>query len=133
MRKILNALKRPLIALKRQRKRGEHMPDNLQGILQSIKNILGIANDESNSALEWMLKDTIQAVLDYCRIPRLPVQLEGFVKSLVIREFKFENGGNVDSIKRGDTTVSYGGTIGIENFTSKDKSRLNAYRRFVMR
>jgi hypothetical protein len=109
------------------------MPDNFQELLASIKKLAEINNEDSDPVLEWMLKDTIQAILDYCRISKLPKQLEGFVKSLVMRQFNFENGDNINSIKRGDTTVSYGCTIGIEDFTDKDKRRLNAYRRFVMR
>jgi len=109
------------------------MPDNFQDILKSVKRLLGITGRASDPMLAWMLKDIIQAVLDYCRVRRLPPQLETFVVGLAKRQFDFDNGGNVDSIKRGDTTVSYGGAFGVEDFTTKDKRRLNAYRRFVMR
>jgi len=107
--------------------------EEIQDLLDKAKKILGIENGENDFVLEWMLRDAIQAILDYCRIRRLPKQLEDLAVGIMVRQFNFENGGNISSIKRGDTTLSYGGTIGIEDFTDKDKRRLNAYRRFVMR
>jgi len=109
------------------------MPSDFADLLANFKKILGIDGDDNDFMLGWILRDSIQAVLDYCRIKRLPQTLYDFVLGIATRQFNFDNGGAVASIKRGDTTVSYGGTIGIEDFTSKDQRRLNAYRRFVMR
>lgn len=105
----------------------------MDDMLIKIRLLLGITNTDNDLILEWMLKDAIQAVLDYCHLKSLPKELETFVIGLVIRYFNAQNDGSIASIKRGDTTISYTDPITISDFTNKDKTRLNAYRRFIMR
>lgn len=100
-------------------------------LLDSIKEILGL--DDASPMLEWILKDAIQAVLDYCHLSVLPEALKTFVVLLVVRKFNAENSGNIASIKRGDTSISYNEPLSTSEFTPLEISRLNAYRRFIMR
>lgn len=102
-------------------------------MLQDIKILIDIEDSRSDAILNIMIKDAIQVILNYCHIKNLPPALEHAAREIVINQFKVDNDGNVASIKRGDTQITYSGSISTEILTEKQKSSLNAYRKWRMR
>lgn len=102
-------------------------------MLEDIKLVLGIEHDKSDAVLRLMIEDATQAALDYCHIKTLPPALESLVRGLVVQQFNIQNDGNIASVKRGDTQTTYRDPIGAEAFTDRQKSRLNAYRKWKAR
>lgn len=102
-------------------------------MLEDVKTLLEIKDNASDAVLKLMLRDAASAVLNYCNIKKLPPALEPVVRQIVIEVFKNENGDNAASIKRGDTQITYNGFIGLESFTEKQKSSMNAFRRLKVR
>ena len=104
-------------------------------LLEKVKLMLGIkANDTScDDVLSLMLEDATTSVLNYCRLKKLPKELEVVVREIVINKYKNIEMDNVESVKRGDTEVTYSEAIGIKDFTDVQKASLNRFRRFIMR
>lgn len=102
-------------------------------MLDDVKLMLGIEDDKSDTVLNLMLRDAVRSVLDYCHIKILPPGLEPTVRSLVAQQFNIQNEGNISSVKRGDTQISYNEPIGIDSFSDRQKNVLNAYRKWKAR
>lgn len=104
-------------------------------MLEKVKLMLGIkSNDTSyDDILNLMIEDTTTAVLNYCRIRKLPKELESTVREIVVNKYKSIEIDNVESVKRGDTEVTYSEAIGVKDFTDIQKASLNRFRRFIMR
>lgn len=104
-------------------------------MLETIKLILGIAeNDISlDNILNLMIEDTTTAVLNYCNINKLPEQLKYIIREIVINKFKEGQENNIQSIKRGDTQITYTSPIDINCFTDKQRYALNRFRKITIR
>ncbi|MCL2463260.1 MAG: phage head-tail connector protein [Defluviitaleaceae bacterium] len=106
---------------------------NVETLLRDIKVQLGITGAEADDVLTLMIRDAIRAALDYCHVKRLPAEAGYIIREMVIGRFRADNGENIDSVRRGDTQVTYHSTIDVNAFSERQRSGLNAYRRIVMR
>ncbi len=94
---------------------------------------LGFLQDEGDTSqdavLQLILDDAKEAVRAYCHRNDIPKGLEHVVRGLVVRAVQADNADNVSSIKRGDTQISYTGTVASDSFTGKEIKVLNSFRR----
>lgn len=104
-------------------------------MLEKVKIMLGIKQNDTScdDVLNLMLEDAATAVLNYCRIKKLPKELEAVVREIVANKHKSIEVDNVESVKRGDTEVTYSEAIGIKDFTDIQKASLNRFRRIIAR
>ncbi len=104
-------------------------------MLEKIKLVLNIDENDItfDRILILMIEDTTTAILNYCNITKLPKQLEYVVREIVVTKFKSENGDyNIQSIKRGDTQITYTNTIDINSFNTKHINALNRFRKIIV-
>lgn len=99
--------------------------------LEKIKKVLSLPLEETgqDDILNIMVGDAEDAVKGYCHIRKVPESLEFIVRELVVSSFRSDNGGNVASIKRGDTQINYSTAITAESFTERHLKVLNGYRK----
>jgi len=104
-------------------------------MLEKVKIMLGIKADDTScdSILNLMLEDTVTAVLNYCRLKKLPKELEATVRAIVVNKYRSMELNGVEGIKRGDTEVTYFETDVTEDFTDTQKASLNRFRRIIAR
>ena len=100
-------------------------------MLEKIKKLLSIPLEETgkDDVLNIMIADAEDAIKGYCHIRQVPGQLDFVVRELVMNGFRNDNGGNVASIKRGDTQINYSTAITAESFTDRHLKVLNGYRK----
>lgn len=100
-------------------------------VLEKIKLLLSIPLEDTgkDDVLAVMIADAEDAVKGYCHIRQVPRQLDFVVRELVMNGFRNDNGGNVASIKRGDTQINYSTAITAESFTERHLKVLNGYRK----
>lgn len=112
-----------------------------------LKSLLGIEGEEKDSALEFILEDVENIVLDYCHIDEIPERLKNTCYRMAMELYRNEEIGQeatisgnmeVTSISEGDTSVSFGevGTSDSEtNYTNSllknYEAHLNRYRKLV--
>ena len=85
-------------------------------MLAAVKTLLGIETDDQDAVLQIMIDDAKAAVRDHV------------VRELVVNAFNSNNEGNVTSVKRGDTQISYAEPITGEVFTDRQRSVMNRYK-----
>lgn len=100
-------------------------------MLEKIKKLLSIPLEETgkDDVLNIMISDAEDAIKGYCHIRQVPGQLDFIVRELVMNSFRNDNGGNVASIKRGDTQINYSTAITAESFMDRHLKVLNGYRK----
>lgn len=101
-------------------------------MLADIKLLLGITDDGQDGVLQIMIDDARSAVRDYCNRKDFPEQAGYVVRELVINAFLQNNEGNVTSVKRGDTQISYGQVITKGSLTELHRMALNRYKKVRM-
>ena len=101
------------------------MGDTKIEFLDAAKLLLGIDDDGSDALLSFLIDDTIEAVLSYCRLDVLPRQLEGFIPTLVADRFTNVGTGGVKSVTEGERRVEYRDSK--TNFLSKHITRLRPF------
>lgn len=110
------------------------------GLLQKLKKLLNITNDEKDFVLEFTIDKISDMILNYCNIKYIPIQLENVLLSMCADSYRIEqpgkekSEGNVKSITEGDVSVSFGSTENIQDNISakliKDyKTQLNRFRK----
>ena len=97
-------------------------------MLASVKTLLGIETDKQDAILQVMIDDAKAAVRDYCNRKVYPEQLDYVAREMVVNAFNSNNEGNVTSIKRGDTQISYAEPITGAVFTDRQRSAMNRYK-----
>ncbi len=105
-------------------------------ILCQLKILLDLstADKKRDAVLNLMIHDAIVTAQSYCHRKDIPQGLKTVIRDIVIRRFKTDNGeGVIESVKRGDTQVTYAQTISADTLTERDKIILNAYRRLAVR
>ncbi len=105
-------------------------------ILCQIKILMDFtsADKKRDAVLVLMIRDAVVTAQSYCHRKDIPAALTTVIRDIVIRRFKAENGeGVVESVKRGDTQVTYASPISPDTLTEQDKIILNAYRRLAVR
>lgn len=98
-------------------------------MLAEVKALLGIGSDAEDAVLQIMIEDARSAVRDYCNRKDCPEQLDYVVRELVITSFLSNNEGNVASVKRGDTQISYANPITAAAFSEKQRAVLARYKK----
>lgn len=81
--------------------------------LDRLKMLLGIKDNEQDSLLSFLIDDTINLILGYCRISILPRQLESLVPTIAADMYRHKGYGQaaepevVKSISEGGRSVAY--------------------------
>lgn len=111
--------------------------------LIKLKQLLGITDTEKDIALEFVLADTKQRIMNYCNIDNLPQELETTMYRMAIDIYKNESIGSTEdnmttkSISEGDTSVTFDKRAydsGYSNSIIKSYiPQLNRFRRLVWR
>lgn len=105
------------------------MLEKLKLRLASLGMLAGRDDTSQDEVLALMVSDAADAVLAYCHRDFLPEGLEYLVRELVVRALQADGGGNVSSVKRGDTQITYTAAITKDSLTERDRHALNSYRR----
>ena len=101
---------------------------------ERLKLLLGIKDSDSDELLSFLIEDTVNMILGYCRIDILPRQLESLVPTIVADAYRVKGYGQtaapevVKSISEGDRSVSYAETNPDNDFLSNYYNRLNPFR-----
>ena len=96
--------------------------------LETLKMLLGIEDDEQDSLLSFLIGDTINLILGYCRLDIMPRQLESLVPKIAADMYRIKGYGDskspevVKSVSEGERSVTYA-----EN--DNDKIFSNYYKR----
>lgn len=83
------------------------MGDTKQEILDGVKLLLGIKDNDKDDVLMLLIDDTVNSVLAYCRIDVLPRQIASFVPTLVAKRYTLNQNGGVKSVTEGERKVEY--------------------------
>lgn len=106
--------------------------------LDKLKNLLGITGDEKDDALQFVIDDVTEMIVDYCNINELPEGLKNTAYRMAMDLYRGVGPGEEDSplgpvtsIKEGDITTSFASTA--DNLRSGPlsgyKTQLNRFRR----
>ena len=93
--------------------------------IAKLKNLLGIVSDENDTILQFILYDVEETILNYFNIEKMPTGLLNTAYRMAMDIYRNENvgseenaGGDITSIKEGDTTVNFGSISGSNVFAS---------------
>ena len=106
----------------------------LEELSAALKMLLGIEDDEQSSLLSFLISDTVNLILGYCRIDILPRQLESLVPVIAADMYRAKGYGKtetpriVKAISEGDRSVSYEQTSADNDFFKNYYDRLNPFR-----
>lgn len=64
------------------------MGDTKNEILDAVKLLLGIKDNDKDDVLMLLIEDTVNSVLAYCRIDVLPRQIVSFIPTLTVRDIR---------------------------------------------
>ncbi len=110
--------------------------------LEKFKQLLGITDAAQDTALQFILDDVTETILNYCHLPELPEGLENTAYRMAMDIYRAEGigasdvpAGNVTSIKEGDTTVAFRQAASESFYASSVlknyAAQLNRYRRLI--
>ena len=101
---------------------------------ERLKLLLGIKDSDSDELLSFLIEDTVNMILGYCRIDILPRQLESLVPTIAADAYRAKGYGQtaapevLKSVSEGDRSVSYAETNPDNDFLSNYYERLNPFR-----
>ena len=101
--------------------------------LSTLKLLLGIKDSESDDLLSFLIDDTVNLILGYCRIDTLPRQLESLVPVIAAEMYKRKGYGSaelpevVKSISEGERSVTYADNISETDLLMNYYKRLNPF------
>lgn len=103
--------------------------------LETLKLLLGIKdnNTDNDVLLSFLIDDTVNLILGYCRIDKLPRQLESLVPVIAAEMYRRKGYGNaetpevVKSISEGERSVTYADNISEEDLLMGYYKRLNPF------
>lgn len=107
--------------------------EQLNSALGALKMLLGIKDNEQDSLLSFLIDDTVNMILGYCRIEVLPRQLESLVPTIAVDMYRAKGYGHetapevVKSISEGERSVSYAETNPDNDFFANYHDRLKPY------
>lgn len=108
--------------------------EQLNNALGTLKMLLGIKDNEQDSLLSFLIDDTVNMILGYCRIDILPRPLESLVPVIAADAYRAKGYGQaespevVKSISEGERSVSYAETNPDNNFFANYYDRLAQFR-----
>ena len=83
------------------------MGDTKNEILDAVKLLLGIKDNDKDDVLMLLIEDTVNSVLAYCRIDVLPRQIVSFIPTLTVKRYTANQNGGVKSVTEGERKVEY--------------------------
>ena len=83
------------------------MGDTKNEILDAVKLLLGIKENDKDDVLMLLIEDTVNSVLAYCRIDVLPRQIVSFIPTLTVKRYTANQNGGVKSVTEGERKVEY--------------------------
>lgn len=97
-------------------------------ILDNTKMLLEISDEKCDGLLAFLIKDIIEAVKSYCRLPILPNQLSGLIARMAADAYgKYEDGNaanGIKSITEGQRRVEFT-EKGFDEYTQRLKPYIN--------
>lgn len=110
--------------------------------LDKFKQLLGIIDAAQETALQFILDDVTETILNYCNLNELPQGLENTAYRMAIDIYRAEGIGTSDapvgdvaSIKEGDATVAFKQAASESYYTASVLKnytvQLNRYRRLI--
>ena len=63
------------------------MGDTKNEILDAVKLLLGIKDNDKDDVLMLLIEDTVNSVLAYCRIDVLPRQIVSFIPTFTVKRY----------------------------------------------
>lgn len=100
-------------------------------LLSSVKLLLGATDSSKDDLIDYYVQSSVRKVLDYCNITALPEGAEYIVAEIAADAYNTGTGSAVESIKEGDTQVTYAGNE--SSFSRNHTKLLNSYRRVKLR
>ena len=103
-------------------------------MLDKLKLLLGIAGEEQDGVLSFVLETVTDMALNYCNLDEIPPRLESIVVRMAADQYRSEGYGQAaapqtaQSVTRGDVTVNYGNNSNTAEITGAGKSILDDYR-----
>lgn len=95
-------------------------------ILADTKMLLGIDDDSKDDILEFIIDDTVNMVLAYCRIDILPRQLLGLISQMAASVFgRLDINDGIASITEGDRRIEYRDAGVFDEYISRLKPFVN--------
>ena len=76
------------------------MGDTKNEILDAVKLLLGIKDNDKDGVLMLLIEDTVNSVLTYCRIDVLPRQIVSFIPTLTVKRYTANQNGGVKSERK---------------------------------
>ena len=83
------------------------MGDTKNEILDAVKLLLGIKDNDKDDVLMLLIEDTVNSVLTYCGIDVLPRQIVSFIPTLTVKRYTANQNGCVKSVTEGERKVEY--------------------------
>ena len=83
------------------------MGDTKNEILDAVKLLLGIKDNDKDDVLMLLIEDTVNSVLAYCRIDVLPRQIVSFIPTLTVKRYTANQNGGVKSVEYSDDNYDY--------------------------
>ena len=76
------------------------MGDTKNEILDAVKLLLGIKDNDKDGVLMLLIEDTVNSVLAYCRIDVLPRQIVSFIPTLTVKRYAANQNGVLSRLRR---------------------------------
>ena len=101
--------------------------------LSTLKLLLGIKDSESDDLLSFLIDDTVNLILGYCRIDTLPRQLESLLPVIAAEMYRRKGYGSaatpdvIKSISEGERSVTYADNISETDLLIGYYKRLGPY------
>lgn len=76
-------------------------------IISNTKIILGISGNSEDELLRFIVEDTVNLVLTYCRLDILPYQLYGLIPQIAASIYSAKKSGGIASVAEGDRRLEY--------------------------
>ncbi|MBQ2663074.1 MAG: phage head-tail connector protein [Clostridia bacterium] len=101
--------------------------------LSTLKLLLGIKDSESDDLLSFLIDDTVNLILGYCRIDTLPRQLESLLPVIAAEMYRRKGYGSaampdvIKSISEGERSVTYADNISETDLLTGYYKRLGPY------
>lgn len=108
--------------------------EQLKNALGTLKMLLGIKDNKQDSLLSFLIEDSVNSILGYCRIEVLPRQLESLVPTIAADAYRAKGYGQeaapeiVKSISEGERSVTYAETNPDYDYLQSYYDRLNPFR-----
>ena len=102
-------------------------------MLEKLKMLLGIEDEKTDGILNFLIEDTQNLILGYCRLEFIPQQLESLIPVVAADMYRAKGYGEaaapeiVKSISEGDRSVTLADTAPDNDFLSNYYNRLKPY------